>query len=415
MKRFFLIKLFFIFVFIVQAVNGKINAQINQNYSLSNGQIRTDIAERCIANLIGFRNYLVNATYSPETQNLTISIETTGIGSVIGTNRNANYVTEFRILNSRGDNLATIATDAPNNIPSIKSFVVRLNENPYRIKALKYQILTQTFCNGVNQDSHEFFYEEDVTNGTFQIPCPVVNKFEVTPNPVQPGGEVTIEWDVSNLFQSRYIKFAGQNVPPDKEIQYTPTGTLTFQAPDTPGNYDYTLDVFDVNNSHVDGCSFPVKRPLVVSGGRYFWLVKRINPLAPTIPYLSPFEYYSETLASPHPPGSNPTGSFVRIPETGSFEAGTPESAQTLSPFYEDAEDKLRQMKEADERRYPQIGLVTPDKNRAMAEYRNAFESYQQALNSFRNAQPKPGAGQIGPSNLVLVRKTNEEVSPYDK
>lgn len=382
------------------------------SYILSNAQIRTDVSERCIANLIGFRNYTLNASYNPETHILSGTVETIGEGSnLFGTNRNVTYVTEFHFLNAKKELVGRIFTDLPYHVPSTKLFSLLLTDDPVSVKALKYQILTQTFCNGVNQDSHEFFYEDEVTNGTFQIPCPVVNKFQVTPNPVQPGGQATIEWDVSNLFQSRFIRFSGPNLPPtDRNAQ---TGTLTFQAPSTPGDYDYTLEVFDVNGTKLD-CLPPTKRTVTVSGGRYFWLVKRMNPLAPATPYLSPFEYYSETLAAPTPPGSNPTTSFVRIPASGDFEATTPEAAAELEPFKTQVSNALRRMEIEDHERMPHLGLITAEKNQAIADYRRAFESYRQALAAFQNAQPKSGKGLVGPGNLSHARKTSEEISPYD-
>lgn len=413
-------KNFFLIIFILIASLYNLNNLLIQNtisadtsYRLVNAQIRTEISERCIVNSIGFRQYNLNADFNPETRILTGLLSVSGEGLITpGTNRNINYITEFRILNSRNEAIGTISPNTLNNIPNNYSFSISLpSSDPFKIVAFRYQLLTQTFCNGVNEDSHEFFYEEDVTNGTFQIPCPVVNKFEVTPNPVQPGGQVTVEWDVTNLFQSRFIRFSGPNLPPtDRSTQ---TGTLTFQAPSTPGDYEYTLEIFDVNGTKLD-CLPPAKRTLTVSGGRYFWLVKRMNPLAPATPYLSPFEYYSETLAVPTPPGTNPTTSFVRIPATGDFEAATPEAAAKLEPFKTQVFEGLYRMKVEDYQRIPPPGLITPEKNQAVADYRNALESYRQALAAFQNAQPKSGSGLVGPGNLGHARKTSEEISPYD-
>lgn len=409
-------KIFPLYIFIFFSVGFFINSnllttQAQSSYILSNGQVRTDLAERCIINLIGYRDYSLNAVYNPETHSLSGTLSVTGEGTVIGTNRNVTYILEFRIFNSRNEIVGTIFTNPPNDIPLNKTFSILLNDDPFKVKALKYQILTPTTCDGVYQDTHEFFYEEDITNGTFQIPCPAVNKFELTPNPVPPSGSLTIEWDVSNLFQSRFIRFSGPNLPPTDRNQQI--GTLTFQAPSAPGDYEYTLEVFDVNGTKLD-CLPPARRTLTVSGGRYFWLVKRMNPLAPATPYLSPFDYYSETLAVPTPPGTNPTASFVRIPASGDFEAATPEAAAELDPYKTQVSEAFFRMKVEDYQRIPPSGLITPEKNQAIADYRKAFESYRQALAAFQNAQPKSGKGLVGPGNLSHARKTSEEISPYD-
>ncbi len=414
MRKIFFICLISIFSFYsLNYLSFKSIVSANTAYKLINAQIRTEISERCINNSIGFRQYNISAEFDSETRILMGELLVSGEGLITsGTNRNVNYITEFRVLNSRNEIIGTIPPSTLNNIPNNYSFSIPLlASDPYKIIAFRYQLLTQTFCNGVNEDSHEFFYEEDVTNGTFQIPCPVVNKFELTPNPAPPNGQVTLDWDVSNLFQSRFIRFSGPNLPPtDRNTQ---TGTLTFQAPSTPGDYDYTLEVFDVNGTKLD-CLPPAKRTVTVSGGRYFWLVKRMNPLAPATPYLSPFEYYSETLAVPTPPGANPTASFVRIPASGDFEAATPETAAELEPFKTQVSDALRRMEIEDHERTPPLGLITAEKNQAIADYRKALESYRQALAAFQNAQPKSGKGLVGPGNLSHARKTSEEVSPYD-
>lgn len=414
MKKFLPLNLIlFLFPSFLSHLPFKSYVSANSSYQLINAQIRTEISERCQTIPIGFRLYTINADFNPVSRILSGSVSVSGEGSIFSaTNRNLSYVTEFRILNSRNETIGKFYPNSLNNIPHYDSFSISLPlQDPVKVIALKYQLLTQTFCDGVNEDSHEFFYEEDVTNGIFQIPCPAVNKFELTPNPTPPGGQVTLDWDVTNLFQSRFIRFSGPNLPPtDRNTQ---TGTLTFQAPGTPGDYEYTLEVFDVNGTKLD-CLPPAKRTITVSGGRYYWLVKRMNPLAPATPYLSPFEYYSETLAVPTPPGANPTASFVRIPASGDFEAATPEAAAELAPYKTQVSTALFQMKREDDQRIPPLGLITPEKNQAIADYRKAFESYRQALAAFQNAQPKSGKGLVGPGNLGHARKTSEEISPYD-
>lgn len=402
---------FLITIFILVSLPSHLEAQVENAYRVTDATILTFIYDRCTGQDIGTRTYTINAFFDPSSQKLNGTLSITGVGTIAGANQNYLRIEGFPIYGFTGERIGVIPSAPPNFFPQEIPFSLNLNSPPKLIKATISQIVTAGVCNGVFQDSDEFSFEGDVTNGTFQIPCPVVNKFEVTPNPVQPGGQVTVEWDVTNLFQSRFIRFSGPNLPPtDRSTQ---TGTLTFQAPSTPGDYEYTLEIFDVNGTKLD-CLPPAKRTLTVSGGRYFWLVKRMNPLAPATPYLSPFEYYSETLAVPTPPGTNPTTSFVRIPATGDFEAATPEAAAKLESFKTQVFEGLYRMKVEDYQRIPPPGLITPEKNQAVADYRNALESYRQALAAFQNAQPKSGSGLVGPGNLGHARKTSEEISPYD-
>lgn len=385
--------------------------QAIEEYKIVEATISGFINDRCTGKEIGGRVYTINAFFEPVSKKLTGTLRVDGSGIIAGSNQNYRLVQEFLIYGFDGNKIGSIPSTGPNIFSIDIPFSLNLISPPRFIRAVVNQTITAGVCNGVFQDTDEFTSEEDVTNGTFQIPCPVVNKFELTPNPAPPNGQVTLDWDVSNLFQSRFIRFSGPNLPPtDRNTQ---TGTLTFQAPSTPGDYDYTLEVFDVNGTKLD-CLPPAKRTVTVSGGRYFWLVKRMNPLAPATPYLSPFEYYSETLAVPTPPGANPTASFVRIPSSGDFEAATPETAAELEPFKTQVSDALRRMEIEDHERTPPFGLITAEKNQAIADYRKALESYRQALAAFQNAQPKSGKGLVGPGNLSHARKTSEEVSPYD-
>ncbi len=380
-------------------------------YSLVNANIRTPISNRCPNESIGFREYTINGSYNSSTHLFTGNITIRGQATTTGTNLNFIIATSFPIYNSKGEILERISFNTPNLIPINYSFSLILNEDPVLIRASLYQTLTSGICNGFFQDSEEFFFEEDVTNGIFQVPCSSVNQFSLAPNKVQPNDQVTVQWNVSNLVQDRVVRISGSGLSPTDRT--TPTGSLTFTAPSSPGTYEYTLQVLDHNGNAVD-CPPPSRQTLTVGGGRYFWLVKRMNPLDPITPVGSPFEYYSEKLATPFPPGSNPTGSFIRVPESGDFQAPSFEEALTLSPFNEQAIQALLRMKCRDNRNYPPSGLISPDKAQAIAEYQNALESYRQALATFQNASPKPGSGLVGPGNLSHARKTSEEVSPYD-
>jgi hypothetical protein len=413
MKRIHFFSFLFFLIAFVEVIPPPAHKSVHADglYKLEGATITKHILEACTRRQIGHRAYTINGTFDLTTQVLSGEIIMGGEAEITHDSQFF-YPIDFPIYGPNGQILSIIPAPPPDLYPVTQSFNLLLTSPPTSIKATILFQFRPPLCDGITEEEWVPYTQiEDVTNGTFQVPCSAVNQFILSPNSVQPNDPVTAQWDVTNLVQHRVVRISGPGLSPTDRT--TSTGSLTFTAPNSPGTYEYTLQILDNNGNSVD-CPPPSRQTLTVGGERYFWLVKRMNPLAPITPVGSPFEYYSEAFASPVPPGSNPPASFIRVPENGDFQASSFEEAVGLSPFNEQAIQALSRMKDRDNRNYPPSGLISPDKAQAVAEYQNALESYRQALATFQNATPKPGSGQVGPGNLSHARKTSEEVSPYD-
>lgn len=394
--------------------SGVVRAQAFSGYSVA-AQFDTDVTNWCTTEKVGSRQWILSATYDPGTGVLSGFIKFTNDGEpVSGKLKQYSLVDNFEVFDVDGTLLANIPSTLPNQPSGDYPFSsVTLAKEPYLVKVSGTQYRNFGQCPpGPFQDDYSFPFEDLATNPYFTIPCPVINSFTISPNPVSPSANVTLSWNVSNLFIGRRIRFSGNGAPASD--QTTPSGSVSFAAPSTPGNYSYTLTIYERDGSTVVGCVAPATTGLTVASTSYFWLVKRLPKEGVAYPPGAPAFYVEPDLGTA-PPGSNSPDSFSRVPDTGTFTAPSFQAALTLEPYLSSRKAKEATMRFND--RTAPGGLVSPDFLRANGDYNYAFDFlYPKAQSDFNRQVPGYSGPRQGPGIPANERapKRNERVDPFE-
>lgn len=394
--------------------SGVVRAQTGSGYSVA-AQFDTDITNWCTTEKVGSRRWIFFGFYEPGTGVLSGYIKFTNDGdTVTGKLKQYSLVDNFEVFDEDGVLLASIPSPLANHPSGDYPFSsVTLAKDPYLVKVSGTQYRNFGQCPpGPFQDDYSFPFEDLATNPYFTIPCPVINSFTITPNPVSPSANVTLSWNVSNLFIGRRIRFSGNGAPTGD--QTTLSGSVSFAAPSATGNYTYTLTIYERDGSTVVGCLSPATTNLTVASTSYFWLVKRLPKSGVTYPPGAP-PFYVEPDLGTAPPGSNSPDSFSRVPDTGTFTAPSFQEALILEPYLTSRKAKEATMRFND--RSAPGGLASPDFLRAKGDYDNARNFlFPKALSDFNRQVPGYSGPRQGPGIPSNERapKRNERVDPFE-
>ncbi len=399
-------------IFFAGGSSPKVRAESPGQYTTS-AEFFTDVTNWCTTEVRGTRRWKLEATYNPTDRTLSGKVVFTNTGDqASGQNKAYLYVDSFDIFDIDGNQIATLPCSLLNQPSGDYSFAtITLPTDPYLVKVSGQNYRSPGICPpGPFQDDYSLPFNQLATNPYFNVPCPVITTFQITPNPVPPGGSVTADWVVENLFIGRKIRITGPGFPSGDRTDAT--GSQVFTAPATIGNYTYTLSIIERDGTTQVACVTPRTVTLVVGGANFFWLVKRQQIAGELYPPGSP-PFYVEPPVGTAPPGSNDSGSFRRVPETGFFQATSFSQAQTM--FITERNTARIQMIASDQ--FFPGGARSPNYLAA----RNDFlvgvnQLYPNAVNRFNSQNPGYAGPILGvglPENLSTPKR-NERVDPYE-